>query len=62
MSRARLFKRTDVTRAAVAVREAGFDVQRIEIDRDGRIIVIPGRPGEQTSLVPAPENPWDEVG
>ena len=54
------FKKTDVTRATRAVMAAGLEVARVEIDRDGVIVVVPGKPGEcnhgdETS------NPWDKV-
>ena len=45
MSRALLtFKRSDVTRALKAAAAAGIDVGRIEIDRDGKIIVVAAAP------------------
>jgi hypothetical protein len=38
------FKKTDVTRAAKAVLAAGLDIARVEIAKDGAIIVVPGKP------------------
>jgi hypothetical protein len=38
------FKKRDVTRATKAVQAAGLNVARIEIDKDGRIIVVPSEP------------------
>jgi hypothetical protein len=46
MSRAATFKRADVTRAVLA---AGVGVASIEIVKDGRIIVLPGKPEGQAS-------------
>ena len=38
------FKQSDLTRAIKAVRAAGIDVARIEIEPDtGKIIIVPGR-------------------
>ncbi len=34
------FKETDLTRALRAARKAGADVERIEVGRDGRIILV----------------------
>lgn len=34
------FRQTDATRAARAAISAGLTVQRIEIDKDGKIIVV----------------------
>jgi hypothetical protein len=53
------FKITDVTRAAKAVLAAGIEIKRIEIDKDGKIMVVAGSPCEGDNGE-AP-NPWDEV-
>jgi len=34
------FRQSDATRAAKAAMAAGLDVTRMEIDRDGRIVVV----------------------
>jgi hypothetical protein len=39
------FKERDVSRAVKAVRKAGMDVARVEIDRDGKIVVVAGYRG-----------------
>jgi hypothetical protein len=45
MSRAAsTFRQTDVVRALRAARAAGLEVARIEIGKDGKIVVIPGKP------------------
>jgi hypothetical protein len=45
MSRAaHTFKQADVTKALKAAVKAGIDVGRVEIDRDGKIIVIVAEP------------------
>lgn len=45
MSRGRCtFKQNDVTKAVKAVVAAGVEVARVELDRDGRIVIIAGKP------------------
>jgi hypothetical protein len=58
MSRgAHSLKQGDLTKAVRAVVEAGLNVQRVEIDREGKITVVPGEP-----LPPAPTgNEWDNI-
>jgi hypothetical protein len=46
MTRARAFKRADLTRAVRAVEDAGHRVSQVEIDKAGKIIVTLA--GEQT--------------
>lgn len=48
------FKQADVTRAAKGVVKAGLTVGRVEIDRDGRIIIMIGDPETLTE-----KNDWD---
>ena len=49
------FKETDLTRALRAARKAGADVERVEIGRDGRIVLVL-KNGDEVS----PEgNEWD---
>ena len=60
MRRRSAFRKTDVTRATRAILAAGLDVARVEINKDGVIVVVPGKPEE-----PADErsetNEWDSV-
>jgi hypothetical protein len=44
MRRPSIFKKTDITRATRAVLAAGLAVARIEINKDGAIVVVPGKP------------------
>ena len=39
------FKQSDVTRAVKGVVAAGVEVMRVEVDTNGRIVVVAGRPG-----------------
>jgi hypothetical protein len=59
MRRPSIFKKTDVTRATKAVRAAGFEIDRVEIGKDGSIVVVPGKSGEGGNVEKS--NPWDEV-
>ena len=45
MRRPSAFKKSDLTRAVKAVQSAGLDIARVEIAKDGTIIVFP--PGSQ---------------
>jgi hypothetical protein len=60
MRRPCLFKERDVTRATKAVRAAGLEIARVEINKDGVIVVVPGKAEELVSSEAAP-NEWDEV-
>jgi hypothetical protein len=41
------FKQQDVTRLLKATVAAGIEVQRIEIDRDGKMVVVAGKKLDQ---------------
>jgi hypothetical protein len=44
MSRgAQRFTQSDITRAAKGAADAGLNVQRVEIERDGKIVVFTGK-------------------
>ena len=52
MSRAACtFRKTDVTRACKAVAAAGYEVQRVEVDKDGKIVVVTGKPSAEVCRV-----------
>jgi hypothetical protein len=48
MRRPVAFKKRDVTRATRAVLEAGVEVARVQIEKDGTISVITGKPEKRT--------------
>lgn len=48
------FKKRDLTRALEAVKAAGVPVARVEVNRDGRIVIVAG---EQASASGA----WDKA-
>jgi hypothetical protein len=59
MARGRLaFKQRDLTRALRAVSAAGTPAQRVEIDREGKIVVFVGKPEPREE---AGENEWDNI-
>ena len=60
MRRPCLFKERDVRRAARAVLATGLNIGRVEIDRNGTIVVIPGKPKE-TTAESEERNEWDDA-
>jgi hypothetical protein len=59
------FRQRDITAALKAARLAGTPVARVEISRDGRIVLVMGKPSEvDGDLVQLNEgegeNPWDK--
>lgn len=53
-----LFKKRDIAAAYKAVTDAGGEVARIEIDRDGRIVIVIGKPTEHGGARPAELDAW----
>ena len=51
------FKKRDVKTALQAVRESGVEVARIEIDKNGKIVIIAGRAVEGDNAAEPSE--WD---
>jgi len=52
------FRQTDLARAVRGARAAGVEVARIEVGRDGKIVVIVGKP-ESADTTKDPVNEWD---
>lgn len=46
------FIQRDVTKAVKAVAAAGMPVAKVEVDKDGKIIVVVGEPGKAEALSP----------
>jgi hypothetical protein len=59
MRRPLKFKKTDVTRATKAVMAAGMEIARIEINKEGVIVVVPGKPAEARDA-DGERNEWDD--
>jgi hypothetical protein len=55
------FRQSDVTRALKGVRAAGFGVERVEIAKDGKIVVVPGKPHAGKADVGDDHNDWDDA-
>ena len=51
------FRQSDITRAMRGVAAGGLAIGRVEIARDGTIIITPAG-----SPLLDPANPWDELG
>lgn len=58
MRRPSTFKKTDVTRATNAVIAAGLQVARVEISKEGLIVVVPCK-SETTPAANTEANEWD---
>ena len=52
------FKQTDLTKAVKAVVAAGVVVARVEVDRDGRIVVVAGKVAQDAGSE-GDKNEWD---
>ena len=55
------FRQQDVTRALRATVAAGIEVRRIEIDKEGKIVVVAGKPPETSHDGGDQRNEWDTV-
>jgi len=51
------FRQTDLTRTLKAARAAGLEVARIEMDKDGRPVLVIGKLESQAAEC----NEWDEL-
>jgi hypothetical protein len=52
-----IFKQRDITKAVKAVAAAGVEIARIEVDRDGRIVVVAGKHADDDGSID--KNEWD---
>jgi hypothetical protein len=51
-----IFKQTDLLRAIRTSQKAGLSIARVEIDRDGKIVVVVG---EGMTIQGSADNEWD---
>ncbi|MFK4647939.1 hypothetical protein ABIF96_006513 [Bradyrhizobium ottawaense] len=54
------FRQQDVTRAVRATVAAGIEVERVEIGKDGRIVVVAGKV-KQPAQTATTANEWDNI-
>lgn len=55
------FKQSDVTKVLKATVKAGISVERVEIDKNGKIVVVTARQEDGTHDKEPEKNEWDEV-
>ena len=55
------FRQQDVTRALRAAKAAGLAVDRVEIDRSGKIVIVAVKADYAPRGAFDKRNPWDEV-
>jgi hypothetical protein len=55
------FRERDVTKAIKAAVKAGIPVERVEIDKQGKIIIVTAKAQDAVSGEEAEKNEWDGV-
>ena len=55
------FKQRDVTKALKATVKAGIAVERVEIDKNGKIVIVTARPEDAATGEKSEKNEWDGV-
>ena len=55
------FKQSDVTKALKATVKAGIAVGRVEIDKEGKIVIVAARPQDTANGEKREKNEWDGV-
>jgi hypothetical protein len=55
------FKQSDVTKALKATVKAGIAVERVEIDKNGKIVVVTARRDDAANSENPEQNEWDGV-
>ncbi len=55
------FKQSDLTKAIKAAVKAGVAVERVEIDKDGKITIVTVRPEDAANGETPGKNEWDGV-
>jgi hypothetical protein len=54
-----IFRQQDITKAIKGATKAGINIARIEVAKDGRIVIIPAAEGAQIGA--GEENEWDRI-
>jgi hypothetical protein len=54
-----IFKQTDLLRAIRTSQKAGLSIARVEIDRDGKIVVVVGESRQESAGNDNGEQSWD---
>jgi hypothetical protein len=54
------FRQNDLTRAVKGAVAAGVKIAQVEINKDGKIILI-AENGDRQPIKPASENEWDKI-
>jgi hypothetical protein len=54
------FRQTDIKRAIKGATAAGMEIARVEISKDGVIVMVPSKPEEPVDERPE-TNEWDSV-
>jgi hypothetical protein len=55
------FRQNDLTKALKATIKAGIAVGRVEIDRNGKIVIVPAKPEDAADRRKPEANEWDEA-
>jgi hypothetical protein len=55
------FKQRDVTKALKAAVKAGITIERFEIDKNGKIIIVPAKAEDAVNGNYPDKNEWDGV-
>jgi hypothetical protein len=55
------FRQSEITRAIKAALAAGVEVERVEIENEGRVIVVVSKKRALDFSAEGERNPWDEV-
>ena len=53
------FKQRDVTKAIKAAVKAGIDVERVEIDKNGKIVIVTAKAEDAVNGDNPEKNEWD---
>ena len=57
--REQTFKQSDVTKALKAAVKAGVAVGRLEIEKNGKIVIVTARPDDAANMEKPEKNEWD---